>query len=162
MLIVVNKYRTMKRSLENATLPELPQEIWILFGKSFGEDYQSLSKYTQTCSSFANDSTLSKILTEWKLGITCVLCRTRKGQIHSNCTLGGRCLSGEGECERQLDALCLTCAKGRCDWCGYGNCGCHEMEESCNECDSLFCEYCQNDYNALRLDDWPIVCRICL
>lgn len=150
----------MKRSLEEVTLPKLPYEIWILFGKSLGKDYQSLSRFMHTCPSFAGDPILCKILAELKLEITCVLCRTRKGQIHSNCLGNQDCLF-PGLDQQRPDALCLTCTKGQCDGCGYGNCGCHEMKESCNECDSLFCDYCQNDYNILRLDDWPIVCWAC-
>lgn len=149
----------MKHSLEQCLLPELPHEIWILFGESLGEDYQSLSRFMRVRDSFNSDPTLAKILMERKLEIICVLCRIRKGVIHSNCLLGGECRSSDDE--RRRNAFCRVCVKDKCDWCDRGNCGCHDMQESCQECDLLFCEYCQNDYNVLRLDDWPILCRWC-
>lgn len=155
----------MKRLCEDVPNVELPLEVWILIGKSLclppseelldEEDYQTLSRFVQTCNTIKNIKELSHILSEWKKEVICVICQIKKGQIHSNCL----CLFRDNE--KRLNALCLICSKGKCDYCGYGNCGCHEMENSCMKCSSLFCQYCQGDYNALKLDDWPIVCSSC-
>ena len=157
----------MKREREEIDR-QIPAEVWILFGMnlcSFCESdewspkCESLSLYMQTSKFLQKNAQLQAILQSWRLRLSCVVCRCKRGENHSNCDVGSEtCQFPPTAC--RSNSLCDDCSVS-CDWCGWNNCGCLEMERSCTYCETLFCSRCDCDPNVLVDDSTVRICWNC-
>ncbi len=154
----------MKRELCAQPL-SLPDDVWHIIGAlllaapaeidAAGTRWDHLyqcflqaSRYSRA--SRRHNATMRPVLTQWRDAVCCLVCLTRRGQVHCNCLANEECrFSGVANLKSRPNTLCMTCAPLHCSSCSSGSCGCIALTQ-CYGCPRLFCDYCVCDYNCFR------------